>query len=128
MRLGGVPEGHHTCAMIHAPTFERLDDSSRECVRACYECHFACTQTIMYCTERKNLTLERIGVLQDCAEVALSTAHFVIRLSPYQPHTRALCAEICDQAAETLDGAKKDPQLKACADICRTTAQACRAI
>lgn len=67
-----------------------------------------------------------IRLLSDCVELCETNSNFMLRGSPFAQETAALCAEICRQCADELDGSD-DAVIQTCADACRDCAEACEA-
>ena len=95
-----------------------------ECITGCLACHSICLQTVEHCREMggAHVAQEHIRLLLDCAELCESSAHFMIRQSPFQGRICALCAEVC-RACEAACRRFGDAADLRCAESCRRCAE-----
>jgi hypothetical protein len=120
---------------VHQEVFVRpmLDDAPRDalqdCIEECLNCHVVCTTAVQHCLvaggELSDQSL--VGVLLDCAEMAQVSANFMVRGSPYAMVTAAACAELCRTAEEACRAAD-DERLRECAEACAACAGCCERI
>lgn len=68
-----------------------------------------------------------IRLLSDCVELCQTVSNFLLRGSPFGKRTAALCAEICRQCADELNGST-DAVIQTCAQACGDCAEACEAV
>ena len=71
-------------------------DDLQDCIEECLNCHAVCTLTLQHCiASGGELTdVHLIGILLDCAEMAQTSANFMLRGSPYHVVTCGACAEL----------------------------------
>lgn len=99
------------------------------CIDNCQSCHAVCLETISHCLERggEHASAEHIRLLQDCVQICMASADFMLRGSDYHPQVCGVCADICDacatQCESMADGADF---MQRCADACRRCAESCR--
>ena len=103
-------------------------DDVQHCIEECLNCHAACTMTAQHCLAEGGALAELnlVGVLLDCAELAQTSANFMLRGSPYHALTCGACAELCRACEEACrSAAGGDEQLTQCAEVCASCAEAC---
>lgn len=95
-----------------------------ECITGCLACHAICLQTVEHCLEAggAHAAQEHIRLLLDCAELCESSAHFMIRQSPFEGRICALCAEACRACEEACRRMGDAADLR-CAESCRQCAE-----
>ena len=111
-----IQGGHHS------------DDEMQKCIQLCQDCHALCVQTIGHCLNLggRHAALEHIRLLQDCAELCETTAHYLIRGSSLHERMCGLCDEVCRQCADNcLQVGGDDQMVKKCAEMCKTCAGSC---
>ena len=56
----------------------------QECIASCLDCHSVCLETISHCLSKggDHAECNHIRVLQDCAQVCITSADFMLRNSP----------------------------------------------
>ena len=104
------------------------DDEMQKCIQLCQDCHALCVQTIGHCLNLggRHAALEHIRLLQDCAELCETTAHYLIRGSSLHERMCGLCDEVCRQCADNcLQVGGDDQMVKKCAEMCKTCAGSC---
>lgn len=95
----------------------------QQCIQNCLECHKTCMQ--MAEEDRRSrddhATKEHIQMMLDCAEICLTTAHFLQHGSALAGYVVQACAQVtticaneCEQAGHTD-----------CANACRNAAWSC---
>jgi hypothetical protein len=86
----------------------------------------ACLGTAMsHCLETggEHTEPKQFRLMMACAEICRTSAHFMLIGTEHHKHTRAECAEICEECVkdcERLDG------MQDCVDACRRCAESCR--
>ena len=107
-----------------------LDADLRDGVAECRRCQDACLDTVTHALRRggRYADEELIGALLDATDVCRTSIDFLRRGSPLRTRTCAVCAEICERAAEACDAFGDDAAMRACAEACRRCAAACRVI
>ena len=105
-----------------------MNETLRQCIQECLNCHGICLNTITYCLEQGGRHAEggHIRLLTDCAEICQTSANFMLRGSSLHARTCAVCAEICAQCAEDCGQFKDDAHMQRCAEACRRCAESCR--
>jgi hypothetical protein len=107
---------------------DQAHDDLQECIEECLNCHAVCTLTLPHCIASGGGELTEVnlvGILLDCAEIAQTSANFMLRGSPYHVITCASCAELCRACEEACRGVSGDEQLGHCADVCASCAESC---
>lgn len=100
---------------------DRVIDDLMETYRICH-------QTAAYCIDSGgNLaTLARLRAFDDCAEINLTLANFLLRASEHSTALARLCAEIATACAEEIqDVEHQDGQLRAAYAACQRSRHAC---
>lgn len=97
------------------------------CIESCNACHRVCLETIAWCLEQggEHAGAAHITLLQDCAEICVVSADFMIRGSDLHGRVCAVCAEVCERCAQACEGLRGE-QMERCAEMCRRCAQMCR--
>jgi hypothetical protein len=117
---GNVPKGENMAS----------ETQPQSCIDDCTRCHAVCTETIQYCLEKsgKHAEEHHIRLMQDCVEICLAAADFMLRGSDLHPDTCGVCAEACERCARSCEeiGGKDDVPMKECAETCRRCANSCR--
>ena len=112
------PQQHH---MMNA--------EMQQCIANCLDCHSVCTQTVNHCLQMggEHASASHITTLLDCAQSCITSADFMLRMSPLHGRFCGACADACDRCAEECErmGAN-DAQMQACAQACRRCAESCR--
>lgn len=88
----------------------------------CMETYKLCRQTAAHCIDQGGdlATLPRLQALDDCAEVNLSLANFLLRASRHVRPMAALCMEVSRACAESLEPFEnQDLQIRATYAACR---------
>jgi hypothetical protein len=75
----------------------------------------------------KHADPNHIRLLQDCAQICITSADFMLRGSQYHGLTCAACAQICEACAQECESmADGNDFMQRCADACRRCAESCR--
>lgn len=114
--------------MPHPLTAPHITDAIRRCIEDCTDCANLCVVTATHCVEKGGHHAEpaHLRLLEDCAAICRTAAHFMLRGSDLHLRICALCAEICDLCAEDCGRFGDDAQMRACAEACRMCAKSCR--
>jgi hypothetical protein len=101
--------------------------SMQDCISNCLDCHLVCLATIAYCLEKggDHAAPEHIRLLQDCAQICIASADFMLRRSPMHRMTCRICADICNACADDCSKLADDETMVLCAETCRRCAQSC---
>lgn len=103
--------------------------SMSEAINAALHCHATCVQTIQHCLQHggEHVTKDHMTLMQDCAQICITSADFMLRESQMHGQVCGICADTCEACAKSCD-AINDPDgaMKRCADACRLCAQECR--
>lgn len=108
-----------------------LSEEMQECISNCLDCHAVCTETISHCLSMggEHASPEHIRLLQDCAQICVTSADFMLRNSDFHPQTCSVCANICEQCATACETmANGDELMMDCAEVCRACAESCRSM
>lgn len=73
----------------------------QQCIQNCLDCHDVCLQTASNCQKAggDHAKPEHIFMLQDCAEMCLTNAHFMQHNSPLYNYMCQVCAQVCNHYA-----------------------------
>ncbi|HEY0972346.1 MAG TPA: four-helix bundle copper-binding protein [Gemmatimonadales bacterium] len=104
-----------------------VHDRMDECIEACLQGHVVCTMTAQYALTQggEHATVDRVGLLLDCAEICQTSANFMVRGSPYHTLTCGACAEVCRACADMCREMEDDEHMRSCAEICERCAELC---
>ena len=105
------------------------DTDLQSCIDECTRCHAICLRTMQYCLQKsaRYAGANHVRLLQDCTEICLASANFMLRGSEFYPNTCGVCAEICDRCARSCEkiGGGQDEHMNECSQTCRRCAQSC---
>ncbi len=101
--------------------------SMQDCITNCLDCHSVCLATIAHCLEKggDHAAPEHIRLMQDCAQICIASADFMLRRSPMHRMTCRVCADICIACADDCSKLADDETMVLCAETCRRCAQSC---
>ena len=101
--------------------------SMQDCIADCIDCHSVCLGTIANCLERggDHAAPAPIRLLQDCAQICIVSADFMLRGSPMHRMTCRICADICMACADDCSKLADDETMVLCAETCRRCALSC---
>jgi hypothetical protein len=99
-------------------------------ITECRRCQDACLDAVGHALRRGQRYAEEdlVGALLDAVDVCRTNIDFLRRGSPLRARTCAVCADVCERAAELCATFRDDPPMRACADACRRCAATCREI
>lgn len=101
---------------------DRVIDDLMETYRICH-------QTAAYCIDSGGdlATLTRLKAFDDCAEVNLTLANFLLRASEHSMKLAALCRDISAACARAIEDVEHgDGQLRAAYAACQRSHHACK--
>ncbi len=95
----------------------------QECIQDCLDCHRVCMDTAESYRQAGNdqAQMQHITMLLDCAEMCLTTAHFMQHNSPLYGYICQACAQVSTHCAGECD-LKGDTDT---ANACRKCAWSC---
>jgi hypothetical protein len=101
--------------------------SMEECITNCLDCHSVCLATISHCLEKggDHAALDHIRLMQDCSQICITSADFMLRRSPMHLETCRICAVICAMCADDCSRLVDDETMVMCVETCRRCAQSC---
>lgn len=104
-----------------------MSQEMQQCIRDCEDCHHVCVETVAYCLQQggRHAEYQHIGLLLNCADICMSTAHFMVTGSDLHGRVCAVCAEVDERCAQSCDQFG-DARMQRCADACRRCAESCR--
>ena len=108
-----------------------ISQETQSCISECLNCHGVCLETIAHCLQMggKHAEAVHIALLQDCAQICITSADFMLRGSQYHGQTCGVCAAVCEACAQSCDqlseGGANDFMAR-CAEACRRCAKSCR--
>ena len=108
-----------------------ISGEMRACIDNCNSCHAICVEMISHCLSigGDHADPQHIKLLQDCAQICMTSADFMLRTSEFHPQTCAVCADICIACAESCESlAEGGDLMQVCADMCRRCAESCRSM
>lgn len=62
----------------------------------------------------------------NCAQLCITSADFMLRGSEYHPRVCVLCAKVCGRCAESCAQFDNDAPMQECTEKCRACAASCR--
>ncbi len=92
----------------------------QQCIQDCLACHDVCLQTAKN-YQQVGGHHQYILMLQDCAEMCLTTAHFMQHNSPLYGYLCQACAQVSNHCAGECDEIGDTD----CANACRNCAWSC---
>ena len=109
----------------------QMNQGMQDCISNCMTCHAVCLETITHCLQMggEHARPDHIKMLQDCAQICITSADFMLRGSQFHGQTCGVCAAVCEACAKecesmaTGDGADI---MQRCAEACRRCADSCR--
>lgn len=107
----------------------QMSQEMQDCITDCMTCHAVCLETISHCLQMggRHALPEHIRLLQDCAQICVTSADFMLRMSDHHSQVCGLCAEICEACARACEGmADGTDFMQRCAEACRRCAESCR--
>jgi hypothetical protein len=112
---------------MNGQTDSMMDEKMRACIQECQNCQNVCTETITHCLQIGGDHAEpnHIRLQMDCAEICLTSANFMLRMSDLHAETCGVCAEVCERCAEDCERFGDDEMMQQCAQACRSCAQSC---
>lgn len=116
---------------MHTGTHHTMSQEMQDCISNCMTCHAVCLETIHHCLQMggEHASAKHIGLLQDCAQICVTSADFMLRMSDYHPQTCGVCAAVCEACAkecEKMATGDAADFMQRCADACRRCADSCR--
>ena len=101
--------------------------SMQDCITNCLDCHSVCLATIVHCLEKGggHAAPEHIRLMQDCAQICITSADLMLRGSPMHQMMCRICADICAACADDCSKLADDEAMVLCAETCRRCAQSC---
>jgi hypothetical protein len=87
-----------------------------------------CHQSAAYCIDHggRLATLDRLKAFDDCAEVNLTLANFLLRGSEHAVMLARVCIEVSASCAHSIEDIEhSDPQLRAAFAVCHRARHAC---
>ena len=108
---------------------QEISQEMRECIDNCLRCHAICLETITHCLAMggEHAAPDHIRLLQDCAQICMTSADFMLRMSDRHGETCGVCAAICEACADDCESLADGADfMQTCADECRRCAESCR--
>lgn len=90
------------------------------CMQDCLKCHTACMQTAKK-YQKSGGDQTHLQMLQDCAELCLTTAHFMEHNSELSVYVAAACARVTTHCGEKCNQMGDTD----CANACQNAAWSC---
>lgn len=108
----------------------QMSQEMQDCISNCMTCHAVCLETITHCLQMggEHASPNHIKLLQDCAQICITSADFMLRGSQFHGQTCAVCAAICEACARECERMADGGSdfMQRCADACRRCAESCR--
>ncbi|HEU5380609.1 MAG TPA: four-helix bundle copper-binding protein [Ktedonobacteraceae bacterium] len=94
-----------------------------QCIQNCLHCHTVCQETATQCQQSggAHAQVGYIRMLQDCAEICRTTAHFMQHDSPLYGYICQACAKVSNHCAGECERMGDTD----CANACRNCAWSC---
>ncbi len=111
------------------PHARHMTQEMRECVAACLDCHASCTETSTHCLMMggEHASPDHQKLLLDCAQACITSADFMLRMSPFHVRYCEISADLCRACAEDCEKlAHGDETMMLCVAVCRRCEQSCR--
>lgn len=107
---------------------EISESVEKRCADLCAACQVSCLEALQECLVQGGelAQAEHIGILQNCADICLTNAQFLLSKSYFSPKLSAICADVCDTCAIECHQYGEIPALQNCATIARQCADSCR--
>jgi hypothetical protein len=108
---------------------DKFDETNaRELLASLEQCQETCTETVMHSLKEGGdyAKIEHIRILLDCSEICQVAVNFFLRDSDYAGNIIELCADICEECAQSCETFDGHEHMKNCAMVCRTCAEDCR--
>jgi hypothetical protein len=105
-------------------------DHMQECIELCWASRHECQKTLFtHCLEKggEHLEAEHVKLMADCIQICQTAADFMVRRSPMHVAVCEACADICEACADSCE-AVGGAEMLHCAETCRESAAACRAM
>lgn len=96
---------------------DRQPPDLQGCIVDCLECYSLCKQ------DARHVQPDHFRLMDDCAEICRTAAHFMLSSSVFYRDLCAVCARICDACAQSCEDIGG---MDACARACRGCARSCR--
>lgn len=105
-----------------------LDESAKELLASLEQCKEVCLETVMHSLREGGdyVKIDHIRILLDCSEICGASVNFLMRDSDYAGNIIELCADICEECAESCELFDGHEKMKECATVCRSCAEKCR--
>jgi hypothetical protein len=110
-------------------TTTQMNQEMQECINNCLSCHAVCLETISHCLQMggRHAEASHIRLLQDCVQICLTSADFMLRGSNFHGQTCGVCADVCERCADECESmADGNDFMARCAEECRRCAESCR--
>ena len=107
---------------------QHLSSEMQTCIQNALDCHVSCTNMLSnHCLEMggKHVEPKHFKLMLDCAQICITSADFMARMSDHHTHICAECAEICLACAASCDAVGG---MQECADAARKCAATCGAM
>lgn len=106
-----------------------MTDQMRQCITHCLDCHAVCLETSQHCLTLggNHAAAQHIRTLLDCAQSCITSADFMLRMSPHHAQSCGFCADLCRECAQECERmAGGDSLMQRCVEVCRRCEQSCR--
>jgi hypothetical protein len=97
-----------------------------ECIETCLKCQTVCLEELtQHCLEAggEHTEPKHVKTLINCADICHTSARFMMTDSPFHPLTCGLCAEVCEECAQSCE---QMGDMDRCVEACRECAESCR--
>ncbi|MDP2345131.1 MAG: four-helix bundle copper-binding protein [Deltaproteobacteria bacterium] len=98
-----------------------------ECIDRCLAGFRECEVNVPRSVD-KGHAVEHVRLLLDCAEICRASAGFLMRESEHHALICNVCAQLCEDCAQSCLAFHGDVDLERCADVCQTCVESCRAM
>jgi hypothetical protein len=99
----------------------------QDCITDCLDCHSVCLSTIAHCLSKggDHAAPDHIRLLQDCAQICIASADFMLRRSPLDQMICRICGGVCELCADDCAKIADDETMVLCAETCRRCSRSC---
>ncbi len=109
------------------PDAEILQNQIDDCTQDCLNCHTVCYDAAMRIIQGgERRRAEHISSMLNCAELCLTTAHFLLSNSLFYTAICQVCADVCTRCKElcaSMGEGESANACQACAESCRQLAK-----
>jgi hypothetical protein len=103
-------------------TTESMTAEMQTCIEISTDCQKICLETLNYYKGSKNVDMNLMCMIRDCAEMSTMCINMIVDGSEFMGRTCEICAEMCDR----LSAACERMRMEEIAIACRKCAESCK--